>query len=144
MRNLIIAERGSVQRIEAIPRELREVFKTVWEVKQRAIVDMSVARGPFVCQSQSLNIHMADCSLSKLSSMHFHAWRGGLKTGMYYLRTRPKADAIAFTVDRELAQRTLQSQRAAAEAAAAEAEKPVVCARRPAGLDDDEACLACQ
>lgn len=101
MRNRIIADRGSVQNIEEIPKKLRDVYKTVWEIPQRIILDMAADRSPYICQSQSLNIHIAEPSSSKLTSMHFYAWKKGLKTGMYYLRTRPKADAIQFTVDKE-------------------------------------------
>jgi ribonucleoside-diphosphate reductase subunit M1 len=101
IRNQIIAENGSVQGIEEIPEEIRQVYKTVWEIPQRTILEMAADRAPFICQSQSLNIHIAEPNSKKLTSMHFFAWKMGLKTGMYYLRTRPKADAIKFTVDQE-------------------------------------------
>ena len=101
VRNRIIADGGSVQNVVEIPQEIRDVFKTVWEIPQRHILDMAADRGPFVCQSQSMNVHIAEPSTKKLTSMHFHAWKRGLKTGMYYLRTRPKADAIQFTVNQE-------------------------------------------
>jgi len=99
VRNQIIADRGSVQNVSAIPLDIKELYKTVWEIKQKNIIDQSADRGAFICQSQSLNIHMAEPSTARLTSMHFYAWKKGLKTGMYYLRTRPKADAIQFTVD---------------------------------------------
>eukprot|EP00531_Pseudo-nitzschia_arenysensis_P021425 CAMPEP_0116155022 /NCGR_PEP_ID=MMETSP0329-20121206/22090_1 /TAXON_ID=697910 /ORGANISM="Pseudo-nitzschia arenysensis, Strain B593" /LENGTH=767 /DNA_ID=CAMNT_0003652037 /DNA_START=180 /DNA_END=2483 /DNA_ORIENTATION=+ len=101
LRNQIIANRGSVQKIEEIPKELRDVYKTVWEVPQRVILDLAADRSPYICQSQSLNVHIAEPTSKKLTSMHFYAWKKGLKTGMYYLRSRPKADAIQFTVDQE-------------------------------------------
>ncbi|OEU13131.1 Ribonuc_red_lgC-domain-containing protein [Fragilariopsis cylindrus CCMP1102] len=101
VRNRLIADRGSVQNIEEIPQKLRDVYKTVWEVPQKVILDLAAARSPFICQSQSLNVHIAEPTSSKLTSMHFYAWKKGLKTGMYYLRSRPKADAIQFTVDQE-------------------------------------------
>jgi len=101
VRNRLIADRGSVQNIEEIPKKLRDVYKTVWEVPQRVILDLAADRSPFICQSQSLNIHIAEPTSKKLTSMHFYAWKKGLKTGMYYLRSRPKADAIQFTVDQE-------------------------------------------
>ena len=101
LRNQIIANRGSVQKIDAIPKHLQDVYKTVWEVPQRVILDLAADRSPYICQSQSLNVHIADPSSKKLTSMHFYAWKKGLKTGMYYLRSRPKADAIQFTVDQE-------------------------------------------
>mmetsp|Transcript_31835 Transcript_31835/g.82446 ORF Transcript_31835/g.82446 Transcript_31835/m.82446 type:complete len:508 (-) Transcript_31835:321-1844(-) len=99
LKQRIMAANGSVQGIEEIPKELREVYKTVWEIKQRSIVDMAADRGPYIDQSQSLNIHMANVTAPKLSSMHFHGWRRGLKTGQYYLRSQAATDAIKFTVD---------------------------------------------
>lgn len=115
VRNQIIADRGSVQRIHVLPQEIKDLYKTVWEIKQKVIVDQAADRGAFICQSQSLNIHMGDPTMAKLTSMHFYAWRKGLKTGMYYLRSLPKADAIQFTVD----QTALSSVRAKKE------ERPV-------------------
>ena len=103
VRNQIIADKGSVQQVAAIPEDLKSLYKTTWEIKQKCVLDMSADRGAFICQSQSLNLHIADPSPGKLTSMHFYAWKKGLKTGMYYLRTRPKADAIAFTVDQAMA-----------------------------------------
>merc|ERR1712060_738453 len=79
--------------------DLRELYKTVWEIKQRIVLDMAADRGAYIDQSQSLNIHMVDATTAKLSSMHFHGWQLGLKTGMYYLRTKAAADAIKFTVE---------------------------------------------
>lgn len=93
------ADKGSVQRVHGIPDDLKELYKTVWEIKQKVILEQAADRGAYICQSQSLNIHMADPTSAKLTSMHFYAWKLGLKTGMYYLRSRPKADAIQFTVD---------------------------------------------
>ena len=103
IRNQIIADKGSVQGVAAIPDDLKALYKTTWEIKQKCVLDMSADRGAFICQSQSLNLHIADPNPGKLTSMHFYAWKKGLKTGMYYLRTRPKADAIAFTVDQAMA-----------------------------------------
>ena len=99
VRNQIIADRGSVQNVSALPQDLKELYKTVWEISQKIIINQAADRGAFICQSQSLNIHMAEPTTKKMTSMHFYAWKKGLKTGMYYLRTRPKADAIQFTVD---------------------------------------------
>lgn len=101
VRNRIIADGGSIQNVSEIPKEIRDVFKTVWEVSQKTILEMAADRGPYICQSQSMNVHIAEPSTKKLTSMHFYAWKKGLKTGMYYLRTRPKADAIQFTVNQE-------------------------------------------
>lgn len=100
-RNRVIADGGSVLNVTEIPQQIRDVYKTVWEISQKTILDMAADRGAFICQSQSLNVHIAAPTNSKLTSMHFYAWKKGLKTGMYYLRTRPKADAIQFTVDQE-------------------------------------------
>lgn len=100
MKNKLIAENGSVQNIEEIPANLKELYKTVWEIKQKTIIDMAADRGAFICQSQSLNLFMAEPNMAKLTSMHFYAWKSGLKTGMYYLRTKAAADAIKFTVEK--------------------------------------------
>merc|ERR1739848_931099 len=99
LRQKLIAHNGSVQNLEEIPHDLKELYKTVWEIKQRSVIDMAADRGVYIDQSQSLNIHMTDVTNAKLSSMHFYSWQKGLKTGMYYLRTKAAADAIKFTVD---------------------------------------------
>jgi ribonucleoside-diphosphate reductase subunit M1 len=99
MKNRIIAANGSVQKIPSIPQEMKDLYKTVWEISQKVIIDLAADRGAFIDQSQSLNIHIAEPTFSKLTSMHFYGWKRGLKTGMYYLRTRPAVDAIKFTVD---------------------------------------------
>lgn len=101
MMNRIKAENGSIQNIPEIPEEIKERYKTVWEISQKAIIDMSADRGAFICQSQSLNIHLQDANFGKMTSMHFYAWKKGLKTGMYYLRTKAATDAIKFTVSKE-------------------------------------------
>merc|ERR1712087_623088 len=98
LRTQLIAHNGSVQHLD-LPSELKDLYKTVWEIKQRIVLDMAAARGQYIDQSQSLNIHMVDATTAKLSSMHFHGWQLGLKTGMYYLRTKAAVDAIKFTVD---------------------------------------------
>ena len=101
MKNKIIAANGSVQTIAEIPQEIKDLYKTVWEIKQRTIIDMAADRGAFICQSQSLNLFIAEPNFAKLTSMHFYGWERGLKTGMYYLRTKPAASAIKFTVDKQ-------------------------------------------
>ena len=101
MRNQIMANKGSVQNILSIPKRLQDIYKTVWEISQKKIIDLAVNRAPFIDQSQSLNIHLAEATQSKMSSMHFYSWKQGLKTGMYYLRTRPAVDAIQFTVNQQ-------------------------------------------
>ncbi len=98
MKDNIIAHNGSIQQIDEIPTHLKELYKTVWEIKQKSIIDLASSRGAFIDQSQSLNIHMVDANFGKLSSMHFYAWKKGLKTGMYYLRTKAAADSIKFTI----------------------------------------------
>jgi ribonucleotide reductase alpha subunit len=99
LKKKLIAHNGSVQKIEEIPAELKELYKTVWEIKQKSVLEMAADRAPYICQSQSLNVHMVDCTSAKLSSMHFYGWKLGLKTGQYYLRTKAAVDAIKFTVD---------------------------------------------
>ena len=98
MRNEIIANNGSVQNVNSIPEELKALYKTIWEIKQKSVIDMSAGRGPYIDQGQSLNVFMEDPNFGKLSSMHFYAWKSGLKTGMYYLRTRAAVNAVQFTV----------------------------------------------
>lgn len=100
IKNALIAANGSVAGLQ-IPEKLKELYKTVWEIKQRVLVDMAADRGAFIDQSQSFNVHMSDPSFQKITSLHFYAWKKGLKTGMYYLRTRAAADAIKFTVDQQ-------------------------------------------
>jgi ribonucleoside-diphosphate reductase alpha subunit len=101
LKNQLIAHKGSVQRIGCIPQDLKDLYKTVWEIKQKVVLELAAGRGPFIDQSQSLNIHMIDCTNAKLSSMHFYGWKLGLKTGQYYLRTKAAADAIQFTLEAE-------------------------------------------
>jgi len=101
MKNKIIASNGSVQEIHEIPDNLRAKYKTAWEIKQKVLIDMAADRGAFVCQSQSLNLFVGKPTVSKLSSMHFYAWKKGLKTGMYYLRTQPAAEPVKFTIEPE-------------------------------------------
>jgi ribonucleoside-diphosphate reductase alpha subunit len=100
MRQKLISTNGSVQPIPEIPQNIKDIYKTVWEISQKAIIDMSADRGAFICQSQSLNIHITNPNFGKLTSMHFYAWKKGLKTGMYYLRSTAAADAIKFTLDK--------------------------------------------
>ncbi len=127
MKQRIIAANGSVQNIEEIPAELKEIYKTVWEIKQRNVIDMAADRGAFICQSQSLNLFVEQPNFAKLSSMHFYTWKKGLKTGMYYLRTKAAADAIKFTVDASVLNQTKDEQ----------------VAQISCSLDNPEACEAC-
>ncbi|PJZ84885.1 ribonucleoside-diphosphate reductase subunit alpha [Leptospira harrisiae] len=100
MKNQIIAAGGSIQSIPSIPDSIKEIYKTVWEMKQRSLIDMARDRGAFICQSQSLNLFVESPTVAKLTSMHFYAWKQGLKTGMYYLRTKAASQAIQFTIDK--------------------------------------------
>lgn len=131
MKQRIIAANGSVQNIDEIPANLKEIYKTVWEIKQRTIIDMSADRGAFICQSQSLNLFVEQPNFAKLSSMHFYTWKKGLKTGMYYLRTKAATDAVKFTVDTEVIKQTTG------------ADKAVAVEQISCSLDNPEGCLAC-
>jgi len=106
MKNQIISNNGSIQNVESIPAELKALYKTVWEISQKVIIEMAADRGAYIDQSQSLNIHIAEPNYGKLTSMHFYAWKQGLKTGMYYLRTKAAASAIKFTVDKTRLQKS--------------------------------------
>ena len=121
MKNAIIANNGSIQSIDGIPQEVKDLYKTAWEIKQRSIIDMAADRGAFIDQSQSLNLFMESPNYKKLTSAHFYAWEKGLKTGMYYLRSRPAVDPIKFTVDVEKAK--LSNSAAEKEVSAVYTEK---------------------
>ncbi|GCB75022.1 hypothetical protein scyTo_0019711, partial [Scyliorhinus torazame] len=101
MKNQIISQNGSIQSIEGIPDDIKSLYKTVWEISQKTVIKMAADRGAYIDQSQSLNIHVAEPNYGKLTSMHFYGWKQGLKTGMYYLRTRPAANPIQFTLNKE-------------------------------------------
>ena len=147
MKNALISQNGSVQNLPQVPANLKELYKTVWEIKQRVLVDMAADRGAYIDQSQSFNVHISDPNFGKLTSLHFHAWRSGLKTGMYYLRTRAAADAIKFTVDQQMASESKAKAVAngtegkgapPAATARAEAEAAMLCS-----LNNRDACLSC-
>lgn len=99
LREEIMAQRGSIQHIPIIPDDIKDIYKTVWEIKQKVLMDYSIARGPYICQSQSLNVFMEQAEHSKMTKALFYAWKNGLKTGQYYLRTKPVANAQQFTVN---------------------------------------------
>jgi ribonucleoside-diphosphate reductase alpha chain len=101
MKNRIISNNGSIQKIDDIPDQIKDVYKTVWEIKQRTLIDMAADRGAYICQSQSLNLFVDAPTTSKLTSMHFYGWRKGLKTGMYYLRSKAASQAVQFTVEKQ-------------------------------------------
>jgi ribonucleoside-diphosphate reductase alpha chain len=130
MRNEIIANNGSVQNVASIPDEVKALYKTVWEIKQKAVVDMSQGRGPYIDQGQSLNVFMEDPNFGKLSSMHFYAWKAGLKTGMYYLRTRAAVNAVQFTVKSTgpvVEKKTVEEEKAAMVCSLESPEDCVMC-----------------
>jgi len=116
LRNKLMAENGSIQNIAEIPENLKELYKTAWEISQKAIIDMAADRGAYICQSQSLNIFMENANFAKLTSMHFYGWKKGLKTGMYYLRTKAAAEAIKFTLDKSKLQAPTAKELSEAEA----------------------------
>ncbi|KAG1147879.1 hypothetical protein G6F37_003712 [Rhizopus arrhizus] len=146
IKNMMIAHGGSIQRIPGIPNRLKELYKTVWEISQRTIIDMAADRGAYIDQSQSMNLFTAEPSFGKLTSMHFYAWKKGLKTGMYYLRSRPAVDAIKFTVDQlALKQMSLSESQddkfdSAKEAEEAEQRR---LAQLQCSIDNRDACLMC-
>ena len=131
MRQKIVAANGSIQNINEIPQRLKDLYKTAWEISQKAIIDQAADRGAYICQSQSLNIFMENANFGKLTSMHFYGWEKGLKTGMYYLRTKAATDAIKFTIDKavvdETAAQSIEDQQAA-----------IACS-----LDNPEGCEMC-
>ncbi len=114
MKDRLIAANGSVQNIPEIPESIKELYKTTWELSQKVIIDMAADRGAYICQSQSMNIFLENANYKKMTSMHFYAWQKGLKTGMYYLRTKAATDAIKFTVDREILEQSVAEGNTAA------------------------------
>lgn len=142
MKQQIIAHKGSIQGIESIPLEIRDLYKTVWEISQKTIINMAADRGAYIDQSQSLNLFVENPNYAKISSMHFYAWKKGLKTGMYYLRSKAAADAIQFTVDKSKLAKPMDVT--TAENAAYETEKEAeMAAQLACSLDNPEACEAC-
>ncbi len=143
MMNRIKAENGSIQNINEIPDEIKDRYKTVWEISQKAIIDMSADRGAYICQSQSLNIHLQDANFGKMTSMHFYAWKKGLKTGMYYLRTKAATDAIKFTVSKEKQEQPKEAT-AVQTAAAAQTQAQIdQQAAMQCSLDNPDDCEMC-
>merc|ERR1712117_987897 len=141
LRMQLIACNGSVQSLD-IPADLRELYKTVWEIKQRIVLDMAADRGAYIDQSQSLNIHMVDATTAKLPSMHFYGWQLGLKTGMYYLRTKAAADAIKFTVEVDKTRRASATEGSGYPAEAKEGVSHSAIERLKAA-EPKQACLNC-
>jgi ribonucleoside-diphosphate reductase alpha chain len=131
MRQKIVAANGSIQNINEIPQRLKDLYKTAWEISQKAIIDQAADRGAYICQSQSLNIFMENANFGKLTSMHFYGWEKGLKTGMYYLRTKAATDAIKFTIDKSVVDET-------AALAIEEQQAAIACS-----LDNPDGCEMC-
>ncbi|MEZ4874865.1 MAG: ribonucleoside-diphosphate reductase subunit alpha [Flavobacteriaceae bacterium] len=147
----IMRANGSIQHITHIPQDLKELYKTVWELSMKDIIDMSRQRGYFIDQSQSLNLFMENANMAKLTSMHFYAWKSGLKTGMYYLRTKSAVDAIKFTLNNENKKEPVAAvAETKVEAVSAVSEKPLTAqelrnllAQSKNAADNDEDCLMC-
>lgn len=131
MRQKLMVSNGSIQNINEIPQDLKDLYKTAWEISQKVIIEQAADRGAFICQSQSLNIFMENANFGKLTSMHFYGWEKGLKTGMYYLRTKAATDAIKFTVDKAAVQESIQKTEEENMAA-------IACS-----LDDPDGCEMC-
>ncbi|EJG01327.1 ribonucleoside-diphosphate reductase subunit alpha [Flavobacterium sp. F52] len=136
----IMRHNGSVQNINIIPQDLKDLYKTVWEMSMKDIIDMSRQRGYFIDQSQSLNLFMQDANYSKLTSMHFYAWQSGLKTGMYYLRTKAAVDAIKFTLNNDKKQETAPSLVQKTESISVEDYKAMLLKAQAADPEDCEMC----
>ncbi|MFZ2900713.1 MAG: ribonucleoside-diphosphate reductase subunit alpha [Saprospiraceae bacterium] len=147
MKQMLMASNGSVQDIPGIPDDLKALYKTVWEISQKAIIDMAADRGAFICQSQSMNLFVENPNFGKLSSMHFYAWQKGLKTGMYYLRSKAATDPIKFTVEQSLQQNRV-SKKATSATTVVSATVPVqqpqdeLSEGKACNLDDPN-CLMC-
>ena len=131
MKNKLMASNGSIQDIKEIPQDIKYLYKTAWEISQKVLINQAADRGAYICQSQSLNLFMENANFAKLTSMHFYGWKAGLKTGMYYLRTKAATDAIKFTLDKE-----------AASAPAAKTEEERM-AEIACSLDDPDSCEMC-
>ena len=136
MKDEILRHKGSIQAIAGIPDHIKELYKTTWEIKQKNVIDMAADRGAYIDQSQSMNIHMIDANPAKVTSMHFYGWKRGLKTGMYYLRTKAAADAIQFTVEQKKAQD--QTVSGLADRAEVSSMDAIACS-----LDSPDDCLSC-
>ena len=136
MKDEILRHKGSIQNIVGIPDNIKELYKTTWEIKQKNVIDMAADRGAYIDQSQSMNIHMIDANAAKVSSMHFYGWRKGLKTGMYYLRTKAAVDAIQFTVEAKKSED--QTVSGLADRAEMTSLEEIACS-----LDSPDDCLSC-
>ena len=137
MKDEILRHKGSIQNIVGIPDHIKELYKTTWEIKQKNVIDMAADRGAYIDQSQSMNIHMIDANPAKVTSMHFYGWKKGLKTGMYYLRTKAAADAIQFTVEAK------KSEDQTVSGLADRAEEVTSMDAIACSLDSPDDCLMC-
>ncbi len=133
MKNKLMASNGSIQNIDEIPQDIKDLYKTAWEISQKVLINQAADRGAYICQSQSLNLFMENANFAKLTSMHFYGWKAGLKTGMYYLRTKAATDAIKFTLDK---------QAAANKTVVAKTEEERM-AEIACSLDDPDSCEMC-
>lgn len=138
MRNRLISTNGSVQAVPGIPQNIKDLYKTVWEISQKVIIEMAADRGAYICQSQSMNIFMQDPNFGKLTSMHFYAWKKGLKTGMYYLRSQAATAAIKFTLDKSQLEQPKMEKANETETIKAQKQDAIACS-----LDDPEGCEMC-
>jgi ribonucleoside-diphosphate reductase alpha chain len=138
MRNRLISTNGSVLSVPGIPQNIKDLYKTVWEISQKVIIEMAADRGAYICQSQSMNIFMQDPNFGKLTSMHFYAWKKGLKTGMYYLRSQAATSAIKFTLDKSQLEQPKMEKANETETIKAQKQDAITCS-----LDDPEGCEMC-
>ena len=143
MKNKIMIHNGSIQNIDEIPENIKAIYKTVWEIKQKDLIDMAADRGAFIDQSQSLNIFMESPTYAKMTSLHFYAWEKGLKTGMYYLRSKAGADAVQFTVDKSVASVPTVQAEPNESITVTEEINPEVVSQLSCSLDNPEGCEAC-
>ncbi len=143
MKNSIIKANGSIQHIDEIPGNIKELYKTVWEIKQRNLIDMAADRGAYICQSQSLNLFVDSPTMSKLTSMHFYAWKKGLKTGMYYLRTQAATQAVQFTVEKQASQEIEPVIPTSEPSAAATDEDEITTEYAGPTCSMEEGCITC-
>ena len=138
MKDLVIANNGSIQNIESIPDDIKQLYKTVWEITMKNFIEQSAGRGPFIDMTQSLNLFMASPTIKKLTSMHFYAWKQGLKTGIYYLRSKASAGASKFTIDPNLEKRIKEKQKKGKPLTKKEEEAVLMCS-----IENKEACMMC-
>jgi len=143
LKEQLMAANGSVQNIDSIPAEIKDLYKTVWELSQKVIIDMAADRGAFICQSQSLNLFMENPNFGKLSSMHFYGWRKGLKTGMYYLRSKAAVDPIKFTLSDQYQKKYVKDGEEAMVENTSNAQKQISTIQEGEVCTMDEGCLMC-